>query len=129
MVHRLAISVNHYIGRGVLNLQIPEELLDLFEEVVIAEQIWNNERAMAKRKNGMMDVNRLTIMNTKLKALTREIKNTKVNAISSTSLYKLCQRGYATIDYTLMQYNVSELYAKQRQSLCQYLQPFMEKSS
>ena len=33
-----------------------EELLKLFEEVAVTEQIWSNERVMSSRKNGLLEL-------------------------------------------------------------------------
>ena len=76
-----------------------EDTLELFEEMAITQSLWANERAIL-RKGGVMDVDRMTMMNAKLDALTKRIDKMCLNVISPT-LVSSCEfyhGGHPTIE-------------------------------
>ena len=74
----------------------PEEIFNLFEEIATAQLLWNNERAMITKKQGVMGVDGLIMVTTKLDALARELKKMNVNAISVTVTCELCKGDHGT---------------------------------
>ena len=65
--------------------------------------MWSNERTIIK-KAGAIEVDNLTMLNTKLDALTKRMDKMNVNAISTLSFScELCQGGHPTIECPMMQ--------------------------
>ena len=62
-------NIDAACGGSIMN-KTPEEILDLFEEIATAQHLWNNERAMITKKQGIMGVDGITMMTAKLDALT-----------------------------------------------------------
>ena len=92
----------------------PEEILDLFEEITTAQHLWNNERAMITKKQGVIGVNEMTMVTAKLDALAHELKKMNVNALSTSSNCGLCQGDHGTNECILMQNMENANYVQNR---------------
>ena len=68
----------------------PEDALDLFEEMANTESLWFNARAIPK-KAGSIEVDSLTMLNTKLDSLSKKIDKMSVNIISTSLLSSFCE--------------------------------------
>ena len=92
-------------ARGTIMSKTPEEALDLFEEMANTQSFWSNERAIPK-KGRSIEVNSLTIINTKLDALSKRMNQMNVNIVSTSDLSyscELCQGNHPTIECQMMQ--------------------------
>ena len=69
------------------------------------QSLWSNERAIPK-KGGSIEVHNLTMINTKLDALSKRMNQMNVNIVSTyklSSSYELCQDNHPTIECQMMQ--------------------------
>ena len=99
-----AVRVNIDTAAGdTIMSKIPEDALDLFEEIANTQSLWSNERTITK-KAGAIEVDSLTILNAKFDALTKRMDKVNMNAISTlSSSCKLFQGGHPTIECQMMQ--------------------------
>ena len=84
--------------------KIPEEALDLFEEMANTQSLWSNERVIPK-KGGSIEVDNLTMINTKLDALSKRMNQMNVSTVSTSDLSsscELCQGNHPTIECQMM---------------------------
>ena len=95
-------NIDAACGGSIMN-KTPEEILDLFEEIATAQHLWNNERAMITKKQGMMGVDGLTMVTAKLDALAYELKKMNVNVVSVTFNCELCRGDHGTNECILVQ--------------------------
>ena len=80
--------------------KIPEEALELFEEMANIQSLWSNERAIPK-KGESIEVKSLTMTNEKLDALSKRMNQMNVKVVSTSELSsscKLCQGNHPTIE-------------------------------
>ena len=83
--------------------KIPEDALDLFEEMANTQSLWSNERTITKIA-GAREVENFSMLNAKLNTLTKRMDKVNVNAVSTlSSSCELCQGGHPTIECQLMQ--------------------------
>ena len=94
-------NIDAACGGSIMN-KTSEEILDFFKEIAIAQQLWNNERAMITKKQGVMGVDGLTMVTAKLDALAYELKKMNVNTMSITSNCELCKGDHGTNECVLM---------------------------
>ena len=67
--HAVRINIDAAAG-GTIMSKIPEDALDLFEEMTNTQSLWSNERTITK-KAGAIEVDNFTMLNAKLDALTK----------------------------------------------------------
>ena len=70
------VNINAAVEGNIMS-KMPEDALDLIEEMANTQSLWTNDRAIS-RKGGPNEVDVLTILNAKLDSLSKRIDNMSV---------------------------------------------------
>jgi len=69
--------------RQQVTLKIEDEAYNLIKEMTLNNYQWSNERGQAKWVGGKFDVDGLTLLTTKMDAMTQKLDWLDVNAVNS----------------------------------------------
>ena len=79
-------------ARGTLMSKTEEEAYNLTEEMALNNYQWSNERGQPKRVGGKYDVDALTLLTTKMDAMTQKLDRLNVNVVNSCAPSASCDR-------------------------------------
>ena len=83
-------SIMHAATDGTLMNKTEDEAYNLIEEMALNNFQWSTKRGQPKQVGGKLEVDALTLLSTKVDAMTQRLDRMNVNAVNSNAL-PLCE--------------------------------------
>ena len=78
------------VADGTLMSKMEDEAYNLIKEMVLTNYQWSNERRQQKRVGCKFDVNALTLLTTKMDAMTQRLECLNVNVVNARAASPTC---------------------------------------
>jgi len=95
---------------GTLMSKTEEEAYNLIEEMTLNNYQWSSERGQPKRVRGKYDVDAVTLLTTKMDAMTQKLYKLNINVVNSCAPSPLCDRC-GSLDHVTENYQVGNPFA------------------
>jgi len=104
-------TIDEEAAGGTLMNKTEDEVYNLIEEMTLNNYQWSNECDQPKRVGGKIEVDALTLLTTKVDAMTQRLDQLNVNAVNSSAPFPSCEIC-GLVDHLTLNCQVGSLFAQ-----------------